>query len=189
MPNYFYRKDDIKNLVIKAKNDDIKATEELIKRIQQDVYAMFSYLAVERQDVSDLTQDALIKTAKGLKTLKEPESFKSWLHHIVVNVFYDYTRKHASDANIDNNFNKLLELKDKIGCEPGEKCLFSEMDKIIKNALIGLPDNLRIVIILREYEGLSYEEISKITNTAIGTVKSRIARAREKLQNQLREFI
>ena len=189
MPNYIYKKDDMKTLILKAKNNDIKAIEELIRRIQQDVFAMFSYLAVERQDVSDLTQEALIKTAKGIKNLKEPENFKSWLNHIVANVFYDYTRKHASDIKIDEDSDKLLELKDKIGCEPGEKCLFSEMDKIIKTALTGLPENLRIVIVLREYEGLSYEEISKVTNTAVGTVKSRIARAREKLQNQLREFI
>jgi RNA polymerase sigma-70 factor (ECF subfamily) len=63
------------------------------------------------------------------------------------------------------------------------------MDKIIKIALLSLPKNLRIVIVLREYEGLSYEDISKLTNTTIGTVKSRISRARSKLQEQLKEFI
>ena len=84
---------------------------------------------------------------------------------------------------------KLLEIKDKIGCEPGEKCLFAEMEKLIKAALLNLPENLRIVIVLREYEGLSYEDISKITDTALGTVKSRISRARIKLQEELKEFI
>ena len=63
------------------------------------------------------------------------------------------------------------------------------LDKLIKIALLNLPENLRIVILLREYEGLSYEDISKITNTTLGTVKSRIARARLKLQHQLKEFI
>ena len=82
-----------------------------------------------------------------------------------------------------------MEIKDKIGCEPGEKCLFSEMDKIIKFALLNLPDNLRIAIVLREFEGMSYEDISKLTNASLGTVKSRIARARNKLQQQLKEFI
>mgnify|MGYP002627570057 CR=1 FL=1 len=82
-----------------------------------------------------------------------------------------------------------MEIKDKIGCEPGEKCLFSEMDKLIKAAMLSLPIDLRIVIVLREYEGLSYEDISKVTNTTLGTVKSRIARARTKLQQQLKEFI
>lgn len=63
------------------------------------------------------------------------------------------------------------------------------MEKLIKAALLNLPENLRIVIVLREYEGLSYDDISKITNTALGTVKSRISRARIKLQEELKEFI
>ena len=63
------------------------------------------------------------------------------------------------------------------------------MEKLIRAAVISLPDNLKIVILLREYEGLSYEDISKITNTTLGTVKSRIARARLKLQEELKEFI
>ena len=150
---------------------------------------MFNYLAPKREDVSDLTQETLLKIAKCISTLKEPSCFKSWLNHIVTNVYYDYTRKYARDNKLDFDEDKLAELKDKIGCEPGEKCLFSEMDKIIKIALQNLPDNLRIVIILREFEGLSYEDISKITKTTIGTVKSRIARARVRLQKQLKEFI
>lgn len=172
-----------------AQNGDIKALEELIRRIQKNVFGMFSYLAEKRQDIADLTQEALIKTAKSIKTLKEPHHFKSWLNHVVTSTYYDYTKKHANDGKVDFDENKLLELKDKIGCEPGEKCLFSEMDKIIRIALLSLPENLRIVIILREYEGLSYEDISKLTNTTIGTVKSRIARARSRLQEQLKEFI
>ena len=82
-----------------------------------------------------------------------------------------------------------MTIKDKIGCEPGERCLFSEMEKLIRAAVISLPDNLRIVILLREYEGLSYEDISRITNTTLGTVKSRISRARLRLQEELKEFI
>ena len=65
----------------------------------------------------------------------------------------------------------------------------NDLEKIIKNAIQNLPDNFRIVIILREFQGLSYEEIAKITKTSIGTVKSRIARARTKLQNNLQAYI
>ena len=90
---------------------------------------------------------------------------------------------------MDFDNNKLLEIKDKIGCEPGEKCFFSEIDKLIKAALLSLPKNMRIAIVLREYEGLIYEDISQITNASLGTVKSRIARARIRLQKELKEFI
>ena len=189
MQNSDYKKSDL-NIIIKlSQQGDAKALEELIRRIQKNVFGMFNYLSDNRQDVADLTQEALLKTAKCISSLKNVHCFKSWLNHIVTNTYYDYSKKHAKDGNADTDENKLLEIKDKLGCEPGEKCLFSEMDKIIKYALLSLPQSLRITIVLREYEGLSYDDISKLTNTGIGTVKSRISRARSKLQEQLKEFI
>ena len=187
--NIDYKKSDMNTIIKLAQSGDMKGMEELIRRIQKNVFGMFDYLTEKRQDVADLTQEALLKTARCITSLKDTHCFKSWLNHIITNTYYDYTRKHANDKNIDVNEDKLLEIKDKIGCEPGEKCLFSEMDKIIKFALLSLPENLRIAIVLREYEGLSYDDISKLINTTIGTVKSRISRARGKLQQQLKEFI
>ncbi len=189
MQNVDYKKEEISALIQYSQQGNIKALEELIRRIQKDVFALFSYLVDKRQDISDLTQEALLKIAKNIKSLHEIKSFKSWMNQIAANVFHDYVKKNKSDKNIEHDNEKLLEIKDKAGCEPGEKCLYSEIDKVIKAALLDLPGKLRIVIILREFEGLSYEEISKITESSIGTVKSRIARARTRLQNQLREFI
>lgn len=187
MINSVYKSENINTLIVEAQKGNHFALEELLRRIQKNVFGMFSYLAEKRQDIADLTQEALLKTARSLPTLKEPKYFKSWLNHIVTNTYYDYLKKFKD--NIEFNENKLLEIKDKIGCEPDEKCLFSEMDKLIKAALLSLPNELRIVIVLREYEGLSYDDIAKITNTALGTVKSRISRARIKLQKELKEFI
>ena len=189
MPNIDYKKEDMDMIVRLSQEGDIKALEELIRRIQKRVFAMFGYLAEKRQDVSDLTQEALLKTVKCIHSLKDTHCFKSWLNHIITSTYYDYTKKHHNDEKIDYDEDKLLELKDRIGCEPGEKCLFAELDTVIRFALLSLPEALRLVIVLREYEGLSYEDISKITNTTIGTVKSRISRARGKLQEQLKEFI
>ena len=188
MVNSSFKTTEMNQLIKIAQEGNLKALEELLSRIQKNIFAMFNYLTDKRQDVADLTQEALIKTAKYLHTLKEPACFKSWLNHIVMNTFYDYTKKINPD-NVELDDNKLAEIKDRIGCEPGEKCFFSEIDKLIKAALLSLPENLRVVIVLREYEGLSYEDISKITNTTLGTVKSRIARARAKLQHELKEFI
>lgn len=189
MPNAKYKKRDINALIIMSQQNDQKALEELIRRVQKNVFTMFSYLTTKKQDIADLTQDALVKMARNIKSLKDTTKFKQWLNQIVTNVFYDYLKKHANDKNIDPDNDKIMELKDKLGCEPGEKCLFSEMEKLIKTAILNLPDTLRIAIILREYEGLSYDDISRITNAAIGTVKSRIARARVRLQQELKEFI
>ena len=184
-----YKKRDINTLILFAQKGDVKALEELIRRVQKDVFVMFSYLTNCRQDIADLTQEALLKTAKNIGSLKDVKNFRPWLNQIVTNLFYDYVKKHARDKGVEFDNDKLLEIKDKIGCEPGEKCLFAEVEKLIKAALLNLPENLRIAIILREYEGLSYENIAKITNTAVGTVKSRVSRARLKLQQGLREFI
>ena len=189
MPNYDYKKEDLSSIISLSQNGNMNALEELIRRIQKNVFSMFSYLTNSRDDIADLTQEALLKTAKCISSLKDPHCFKSWLNHIVTNTYYDYSKKHSKDKDLDFDENKLLELKDKIGCEPGEKCLFSEMDKIVKIAIFDLPENLRITLILREYEGLSYEDISKLTKTTVGTVKSRLSRARNKLQEQLKDFI
>ncbi|MCQ2753529.1 MAG: sigma-70 family RNA polymerase sigma factor [bacterium] len=175
-------------LIELARHGDIKALEEIIKRIQSHVYAIFAHLVSNKDDVSDLTQESLLKLAKAIPHLNDVNYFNNWLNKIITNTFNDYVRKLPSHY-VELDEDKLNEIKDKIGCEPGEKCLFSELEKIIKAALLTLPHELRIAIVLREYEGLSYEDISKITNTTLGTVKSRISRARLKLQKELKEFI
>ena len=183
-----FKKDDLGSIIFAAKSGNNKAMEELIRLVQKDVYAIFSHLTDKKDDISDLTQEALLKMTKGLPSLNETGHFKQWLHKIITNVFYDYNRK-SDDKVIDLDEDKMNEIKDKLGCEPGERCLFSEIEKLIRAALMTLPKQLRITLILREYEGMSYEDIANITNTTLGTVKSRISRARLKLQDELKEFI
>ncbi len=183
-----YKKGDIEELIPLAQNGDVRALEEIIKKVQKNIYTIFYHLCDRKEDILDLTQEVLLKLAKSISQLNNVKKFKSWLYQIVTNVFYDYSRK-KQDKFVDFDSANLDDLKDKIGCEPGEKCFFSEMEKLIKFALMSLPKDLRLTIILREFEGLSYDEIAKITNTALGTVKSRISRARLKLQQELKEFI
>lgn len=183
-----YKKKELENLIAYAQKGDIKALEELIRRIQKNVYSMFFHLVQKKEDVSDLTQEALLKTAKGINTLKNIKHFKTWLNQIITNTYYDYTRKN-SNKQVELEEESFKEIKDRSRCEPGEKCIFSELEKLIKASLMTLPKDLRITLVLREFEGLSYEDIAKITNTALGTVKSRLSRARLKLQDELKEFI
>jgi len=188
MSKSVYKKSDIPTLIKFAQGGEIKALEELIRRVQKHIFALFSYLTNKKDCVSDLTQEALLKMARSLNQLKNPKSFNTWINQIITNIFYDYARRN-SEKIVELDEEKLNEIKDKIGCEPGERCLFSEIEKLIRAALMTLPKDLRITLVLREYEGLSYEDIAKITNTAIGTVKSRISRARLKLQQELKDFI
>ncbi len=196
-PKLQYKKMSLEELVVLSQQNDLKALEELIKREQKNVFAAFSYLTDKRENISDLTQEALLRVAKNISSLKNPKHFKSWLNTIITNLFYDELRKSArkpdtisiEDTECENSdFNILSLIPDK-KCKPHEKCISNELEKIIKEAIQKLPEQFRIVIVLRELQGLSYEEIAKLTSSSVGTVKSRIARARCKLQEGLKAYI
>lgn len=190
-----YKKMALEELVVLSQQNDFKALEELIKREQKDVYAAFSYLCSKKENVSDLTQEALLRVAKNIQNLKNPKLFKSWLNQIITNLFYDELRKTqrkpdtiSLDEETENTPPIKFQLLDK-KCKPHEKCVTSELEQIIKKAILNLPNQFKIVIILRELQGLSYEEIAQVTHSSVGTVKSRIARARGKLQEDLKAYI
>lgn len=193
--NLSYKKMSIEEIIIFSQKNDFKALEELIRREQKGVYAAFSYLCHGCENVSDLTQEALFKVAKNIQNLKNPKHFKSWLNQIVTHIYYDELRKthrKGETVSLDNEKDEIakikLELPDR-KCKPNEKCLSIELETIIKNAILSLPEKFKIVIVLREFQGLSYEEIANATNASVGTVKSRIARARGKLQEDLKSYI
>ena len=191
-----YKKMSIEELVVLSQKEDIKALEELIRKIQSEVYATLSYLLKNNESLSYLTQEKLFKIARNITNLKNPKCFNSWLNQIITNTYYDFLRKKKTnfetvpiDYNCENtNFEIKLEIPD-FKTKPIEKCITAECEKLIKNAIRELPEAFRIAIILREFQGLSYEEIAKTTQSSIGTVKSRISRARIKLQEALKNYI
>lgn len=197
MQKLSYKKMNIEELINLSQQDDFKALEELIKREQKNIYTALMYLSGNKDNVYDLTQETLFKIAKNIKSLANPKNFKSWSNQIATNVFYDDLRKNKKDYEVisledDENSGVFATIKnffiDK-KCKPPEICLSSELDKIIKYEILNLPEAFRVVIILRELEGLSYEEIALATNSNIGTVKSRISRARNKLQENLKAYL
>ena len=193
-----YKEMNLYDLITCAQETDYDALEELIKREQKSVFASFCYLGASKESVSDLTQEALFRMSKNIKSLKNPKLFKSWIGQIITHLFYDELRKKKripEPVSIesywnsdDNDDNVALNICD-THLKPDEKTLGKELTDIIKDMICSLPDNFRIVIILRELQGLSYEEIANITKTNVGTVKSRIARARNKLQECLKPYI
>ena len=174
-------------LIERAQNNDYRALEELIKLVQNKVYTTFLYLNKSEENISDMTQEALIKMIKALPSLKNPKAFNSWLNQIVVNIFYDEMRKKKKKPE-HHPIEHYMHIPDRIGL-PVESAITSEADKKIQKEIYSLPEHFRIPIILRELQGLSYEEIANATKTNVGTVKSRIARAREKLQYSLKNYI
>ncbi len=193
-----YKEMNLYDLICSAQESDYDALEELIKREQKNIYASFCYLGASKENISDLTQEALFRMSKNIKHLKNPKLFKSWLGQIITNLFYDELRKKqrlpdsvsidSYWADDDDNENNALNICDNT-LKPDEKTMGKELTDIIREMITKLPDHFRIVIILRELQGLSYEEIAKITQTNVGTVKSRISRARNKLQECLKPYL
>lgn len=194
-----YRQLDLVELIEKCQQDDFIALEELIRRNERVVYSTLYHLDPNRTDIADLAQEVLFRMARGVKKLRNPKTFKFWLNQIITNLFYDELRRKTrrlSTISMDTPYfesgdEEMSQTRDIVdtGKVPEEKTLGGELDKVIKSAIENLPEQFRIVIVLRELQGLSYEEIAEVTDTNIGTVKSRLARARAKLQEHIRPYL
>ncbi len=197
MATAYSQKSD-RDLVLACQRKEPQAFEELVKRHQRTVYALLYQLAPDWTDTSDLAQEVFIRVYRSINNLRNPSSFRSWLTQIVTNLFYDELRKRprrlptiSMDDSAENENEESEATRDIIDSspQPDEKALSHEMTDVIRKAMMRLPEQFRTSIVLREVEGLSYEEIAVITKTEMGTVKSRIARARTKLQELLKPYL
>ncbi|HEY9876671.1 MAG TPA: sigma-70 family RNA polymerase sigma factor, partial [Candidatus Obscuribacterales bacterium] len=154
------------------------------------------HLAPDWQDRSDLAQEVWIRVYRNLNRLQEPEKFRGWLSRIATNLFYDELRKRkrvSQPLSLDAR-HKLDdgEMDWEIASNepsPDEVLTTREFYDQLQTALADLPEVFRTTIVLREIQGMPYEEIAEITGVSLGTVKSRIARARSRLQSQLQPYL
>lgn len=135
---------------------------------------------------------------RSIKKLRKPSTFKWWLNQIVTNLVYDELRKKKRRLNTisidtpieyESESTKISRDITDTDNQPDKNALHSELDEKIRQAINNLPEQFRTVIVFRELQGLSYEEIANITGTNLGTVKSRIARARNRLQDELKPYL
>jgi RNA polymerase sigma-70 factor, ECF subfamily len=185
-------------LILLAQDNQMSALEELVSRYQRLVYVTLYQMAPERNDITDLTQEVLLRICRSIKSLRNPKTFKYWLNRIITNLFYDELRKMPRQLKTisldeplydsDEDSAPARDIPDS-GDLPDRRALNSELDEKIQEAIRHLPEQFRTIIVLREIQGLSYEEIASLTDTNIGTVKSRLARARLKLQDVLSPYL
>ncbi|MBE7028806.1 MAG: sigma-70 family RNA polymerase sigma factor [Ruminococcaceae bacterium] len=181
-----------KELLKLAKEGHIDAFEKLIDAHQKRIYNISLKMLANEQDAFDASQDALLKVFKYLKNFKENSSFSTWVYKIAVNTCLDYINKNKKtsqnislDETITQKDNETtLQFEDK-GQNVFDLVLKSERERVLYDALNKLNSEQREMIILRDIEGFSYEEIAVITNNNLGTVKSKISRARIKLKELL----
>jgi RNA polymerase sigma factor (sigma-70 family) len=175
---------------------DRAAFEEIVRRNHSHVDRLLYHLAPDWQDRADLSQEVWIRVYRNIKRLQEPNKFRGWLSRIVTNLFYDELRKRKRyTAPLSLDAPHMIngdELDWEIASDdprPDDELSTQEFYAQLQVAIADLPEVFRTTIILREIEGLSYEEIAEITQSSLGTVKSRIARARHRLQMQLQPYL
>ena len=172
------------------------AFAELLRRYQSHVDRILYHLAPDWQDRADLAQEVWIRVYRNIKRLNEPLKFRGWLSRIATNLFYDELRKrkrvsHAISLDAPRRVDDG-EISWEIVSDypnPDQDLVTREFYERLSAAIADLPEAFRTTIILREIEGMAYEEIAEITGVSLGTVKSRIARARAKLQSILQKYV
>jgi len=185
-------------LIIACQQRDEEALNHLLERHKQTIISMVYHVAPDWLDPADLVQEANIRVWRSIQHLRNPDCFKSWLRKIVTNLFYDELRKRPRDGQIlsidepitSDNGNEVAtrEIVD-ASAQPEDTILADELADHVATALSSLPGQFRTAAVLRDVEGLSYEEIAQLTQTEIGTVKSRISRARLKIQKRLSSYL
>ncbi len=181
-------------LLAKARNGDANAFNGLVLLYQRQAFSVAVRMLGNWQSAEDVTQEAFLAAYMSLATLRG-DSFRIWLLRIVTNRCLDYLRsikkRTAVSLDIsepDSGYSLQNTLQDDTSTwDPESFVERNELLTVIQTGLMTLPHDLRIAVILCDVEGYSYEEIGAIMNTPTGTVKSRIARGRERLQIFLRE--
>lgn len=171
---------------------DPQAFAELVQAYEKQVYNLCLRMCGNREDARDLTQEAFVKAWRGLPFFQQESSFSTWLYRLTSNVCIDHLRREKRQIRVsltlehDEEEPVELEIADSQPL-PEEQLLHHEQRQAVAQAMMQLEEEFRQVLILRVVQDLPYEQIAQIMNLRVGTVKSRLARARQKLKKILLE--
>ena len=178
-------------LVERAQRGDKHAFELLVSKYQRKLARLLSRFIRDAAEVEDVTQEAFIKAYRALPTFRGDSAFYTWLYRIGINTAKNYLvamgRRAPTTTEIDSEEAEDYEGGDQLRDlnTPENELMSRQVAETVNQTLAGLPEELRTAITLREIEGLSYEDIANIMNCPIGTVRSRIFRAREAIAARL----
>ncbi|WP_432408886.1 RNA polymerase sigma factor [Wukongibacter sp. M2B1] len=180
-----------KILIEKSINGDIESFEKLIEKYQVVAFNIAFRMIGNKEDASDMAQEALIKVFRSLKGFRGDSSFSTWFYRIVTNKCIDAIRKmkKVKTISLDKEFegengNYNIEIADNKYL-PDKLYEVKEKKELVQTALKRVPEKYRTVLVLRDIQSFTYEEISEIANMPLGTVKSRISRGRSLLKEIL----
>ena len=178
-------------LVRRAKRGDYKAFDLLVLKYQSRIAGLALTFVKDRHLAEDIAQESFIKAFKSLESFREESAFYTWLYRIAANTSKNYLtskkrKKEYSESEILSSEEASVDIFDIPGGDSPEEILAANnLREMIFESLSNLPEDIRTAISLREFEGLSYEEISEVLGCPIGTVRSRIFRGREIIQEKI----
>lgn len=181
-------------LVERVQKGDKRAFDLLVLKYQHKIFAVISRFIRDHAEVQDVAQDAFIKAYRALPNFRGESAFYTWMYRIAINTAKNYLvarnrRPPASDLEVEDaefyaGNDAIHEMN-----TPERNLLRDELHEVIDQAFKDLPDDLRMAVTLREIDGLSYEEIAEVMECPIGTVRSRIFRAREAIDKKIQPLI
>ncbi|MEH6581930.1 MAG: RNA polymerase sigma factor RpoE [Halioglobus sp.] len=179
-------------LVAKVQKGDSRAFDLLVLKYQHKIFGLISRYVHDADEVQDVAQEAFIKAYRALPRFRGDSAFYTWLYRIAINTAKNHLvsrsrRPPGSDVEVEDAeyYDGGAALRD---LNTPENALFgAELKEVVDRAIRELPDDLRTAVTLREFDGLSYEDIAEIMDCPVGTVRSRIFRAREAIDRQVKE--
>jgi RNA polymerase sigma-70 factor (ECF subfamily) len=182
-------------LVRRAQRGDLHAYDDLVRRYQERIYATIYHMTSNHEDANDLAQDTFIKAYHALKSFKGGSSLYTWLYRIAVNKTINFLkqrrhRTHMSlddlDINAEHDPDIVALVSDKT---PRREAGLAELQQKLNEAMQQLSESHRLVVTLHDVQGLPHEEIAKIMDCNVGTVRSRLFYARQQLQGFLSDYL
>ena len=187
-------KDSDLALVRQVQNGNKKAFDLLVLKYQHRVIGLIQRFVRNREEAEDVAQETFIKAYRALARFRGDSAFYTWLYRIAVNSAKNHLtakkrRPPASDIDSQDAEQISMDSSLKDNATPESNLIRDEVQKVISEAMNGLSENLRTAIALRELDGMHYEEIAEVMDCPVGTVRSRIFRAREAIDAKLRPLL
>ena len=182
-------------LVRSAKNGDLEAYDQLVRLYRERIYATIYHMTANHEDANDLAQESFIKAFQALKSFKGGSSFYTWLYRIAVNKTINFLKQRKNrvqmslndlDINAEHDPDLVALISDKT---PRRDADLRELQEKLNTALLKLSEPHRLVVVLHDVQGLSHDEIAKVMDCNIGTVRSRLFYARQQLQGWLSNYL
>lgn len=181
-------------LVEKCQNGDKQAFELLIKKYQRRIFHLIYRITQDPTVVEPIAQEVFLKAYRSITSFRGSSQFYTWLYRIAVNTSLSHIKKESVEENRERSLEhdlhaSILQSESLKTEDPEELFIRKEFLKHLLDSLRRLPEDLRTAVILREFSGLNYEEISEVMEIPLGTVRSRIFRARARLREMLEPYV